>query len=285
MKSYLVFMSAIMLLSFANLAKAGDIYSCQMKRFIFLENEEVTDDALDEFSFEVMQDAVQFGEGGLFDDANEMASTWRTMWNSKENRWKLPVSILKQLKPRQLQRGSKKNNTLSLQNKKKYTKKKYIIKIMKYIRSQKSYRKNNKKTKLRRSRKMKRNFKGGANSVKLTYNLVHKQVQEGNQFMLVIKIGKEQLDLPFTVKLTKFTFVNSNSDKLINYFFEFEGKNNKYDFESTQFLLRQNIEAKIREIHQGMDIEKDINLMPLSKKRELPPDLNDYNDDDFNPKA
>lgn len=41
-----------------------------MKRFIFLENEEVSNAALDEFSFVVTQDAVQFGEGGIFDAAD-----------------------------------------------------------------------------------------------------------------------------------------------------------------------------------------------------------------------
>ena len=70
MNNYLVIISAIVLMSFANLAKAGDVYSCQMKRFIFLEKEEVSDEALEEFSFEVMHNAVQFGEGGFFDAAN-----------------------------------------------------------------------------------------------------------------------------------------------------------------------------------------------------------------------
>lgn len=70
MNNYLVIISAIVLMSFANPAKAGDVYSCQMKRFIFLENEEVSDATVDEFSFVVTQDAVQFGEGGFFDAAN-----------------------------------------------------------------------------------------------------------------------------------------------------------------------------------------------------------------------
>jgi hypothetical protein len=64
---YLVFFVFVSSVSQAN---SGDVYSCQMKRFIFLENEEVSYEALDEFSFEVMQDAVQFGEGGFFDATN-----------------------------------------------------------------------------------------------------------------------------------------------------------------------------------------------------------------------
>ena len=80
MNNYLVIISAIVLMSFANLAKAGDVYSCQMKRFIFLENEEVSDDALDEFSFEVMQDAVQFGEGGFFDAGSIPLKTNNKGW-------------------------------------------------------------------------------------------------------------------------------------------------------------------------------------------------------------
>jgi len=64
---YLVFFVLVLSVSQAN---SGDVYSCQMKRFIFLENEEVSDEALDKFSFQVMQDAVQFGEGGFFDAAS-----------------------------------------------------------------------------------------------------------------------------------------------------------------------------------------------------------------------
>jgi len=61
-------------------ANSRDIYSCQMKRFIFLENEEVSYEALDEFSFEVMQDAVQFGEGGFFDAASIPLKTNNKGW-------------------------------------------------------------------------------------------------------------------------------------------------------------------------------------------------------------
>ena len=64
---YLVFFVFVLSVSQAN---SGDVYNCQMKRFIFLENEEVSNAALDEFSFIVTQDAVQFGEGRFFDAAN-----------------------------------------------------------------------------------------------------------------------------------------------------------------------------------------------------------------------
>lgn len=74
---YLVFFVFVFSVSQAN---SGDVYSCQMKRFIFLENEEVSDEALDEFSFEVMQDAVQFGEGGFFDAASIPLKTNNKGW-------------------------------------------------------------------------------------------------------------------------------------------------------------------------------------------------------------
>jgi len=74
---YLVLFGFVFSVSQAN---SRDVYSCQMKRFIFLENEEVSDAAMDEFSFEVMQDAVQFGEGGFFDAASIPLKTNNKGW-------------------------------------------------------------------------------------------------------------------------------------------------------------------------------------------------------------
>lgn len=59
----------LLILTISN-ASAVEYYDCQMKRFIFLENEEVLEMALDEFSFIVTQHLVQFGEGGFFDAAD-----------------------------------------------------------------------------------------------------------------------------------------------------------------------------------------------------------------------
>ena len=48
-------------------AIAGTMYNCQMNKFIFLQDDEVSDGELSNFSFEVQRDELVFGQGGYFD--------------------------------------------------------------------------------------------------------------------------------------------------------------------------------------------------------------------------
>lgn len=48
-------------------ANAGTMYNCQMNKFIFLQDDEVSVGDLSNFSFEVQRDELVFGQGGYFD--------------------------------------------------------------------------------------------------------------------------------------------------------------------------------------------------------------------------
>ena len=49
-------------------ANAADLYKCQMNKFIYLQDDEVSDGELSDFSFEVQRDELVFGSGGYFND-------------------------------------------------------------------------------------------------------------------------------------------------------------------------------------------------------------------------
>ena len=50
-------------------ANAADLYKCQMNKFIYLQDDEVSDGDLSDFSFEVRGDELVFGQGGYFNDS------------------------------------------------------------------------------------------------------------------------------------------------------------------------------------------------------------------------
>ena len=68
MKKTLVSVMSIFCLS--STLYAGEIYNCKMNKFIFLQDDEVSESKLSDFSFEVQRDELVFSDGGFFDGAN-----------------------------------------------------------------------------------------------------------------------------------------------------------------------------------------------------------------------
>ena len=64
MKKTLVFAIGIFCLS--STLYAGETYNCKMNKFIFLQDDEVSEGKLSDFSFEVQRDELVFSKGGFF---------------------------------------------------------------------------------------------------------------------------------------------------------------------------------------------------------------------------
>jgi len=61
------FVYAVVIGCLSSIVNAGEIYNCKMNKFIFLQDDEVSEGELSDFSFEVQRDELVFGEGGFFD--------------------------------------------------------------------------------------------------------------------------------------------------------------------------------------------------------------------------
>ena len=62
------FVYAIAIVCLSSIVNAGEIYNCKMNKFIFLQDDEVSEGKLSDFSFEVQRDELVFGKGGYFNN-------------------------------------------------------------------------------------------------------------------------------------------------------------------------------------------------------------------------
>jgi serine/threonine protein kinase len=170
------------------------------------------------------------------------AYSWKSLWSPKSESWTPPPTLGKVGGGRRT-KTIKRNKTIR-KNKKNFTHKK-LIKLLKYNRTQKKYRK----------KSIMKNKKGGGNKVhqnKIYYNLVY----HGKLgYRLVTKREEEKIDIEvigydINQKTFSFDFIIPNKIKIINLWKNLDGK------------LREQILPEIYEGIEHPDYEIDVNLFP-----------------------